>query len=143
MGELVILTEEEAFTVGCQARAFLRGAKQEAAICIVNRFGALLFAKGLDHGRQFTNDVARLKAILSSETGNRTSKLLEGIENEETLTCCMSIPEGQPIYKGGVPIYDKNNVLLGAIGISNLKQEKDEEYAIKAVEACGFVSKRE
>jgi hypothetical protein len=36
--------------------------------------------------------------------------------------------------------YDNSNILLGAVGISNLDEKMDEAYSIKSVEKAGFRS---
>jgi uncharacterized protein GlcG (DUF336 family) len=45
-------------------------------------------------------------------------------------------------WAGGVPIYSREGVLLGGIGMSNLDENEEEALVIRLVESAGFLSER-
>jgi len=142
MGSVVTLTHGEAWQIGSKARELLLAAGKEACVFVVNHQGKVLFHVAMDEIRGFTSDVAFIKAMLSSETGHRTSTVRDKRAAGEMLNLALCVGENDAIWAGGVPIYDGKGSLLGAIGISNLKEEEDESIAIHAVEETGFTSDR-
>jgi len=142
------LSFSEAMKIANEAVKNLSAAEQAASICVVNTDGRVLVQYCMDEARVSTIATALLKARLTAKTGRRTRYLRDAFKDPENdLTPeVLGVKDEECVpYAGGVPIYmgqDEKQILLGSIGISNLSENDDEQYAINAVEKVGYISCR-
>lgn len=141
MGQMVILTDDEAWEIAVRAREKLIRAERSACVCVVNRHGETLISFSRGPARPFTANIARLKAVQSARTGRRTRFIRDRVAaGDWGLGFAGMDPADYCGLAGGVPVYDDNGDLLGGCGVSNLHEDQDEEVSSGAVEAAGFVS---
>lgn len=141
MGQVINLSHFEAWHIAEIAFQSLLKDQKCANICIVNRQGQSVIQITMDGTKPCTAHVALLKARQSASTGRRTRFVRDMVVAENwTLGVLNLNPDEYVAVAGGVPIYDDSNILLGAIGISNLDEDKDEVYSINSVEKAGFGS---
>lgn len=141
MGQIYSLTSDEAGDIMAAAIQQLKAQSKAAAISIVNRDGVEIAKTVMDGIRPFTYNVAFLKAKQAAFIGKRTSATGDEISKGEKTAELLGIdPKCITVWAGGVPIYDENNHLLGAIGISNLTQEEDDEIATHAIHARNLMT---
>lgn len=139
MGQIHSLTSDEAQVIMGAAMYTLKARVKVASVVIVNRDGMEIVKVVMDNIKPFTVNVASLKAKQSVWTGKPTSKIRDEVDaGEKTLGVLGIDPDNFIPWAGGVPIYDKNDHLLGGIGVSNLAQEEDEMVAESAVCKAGF-----
>ena len=86
----------------------------------------------MDGVKPGVGEVAQWKAKSSSKYGRSTGAFA-------SLSPPVNMPNVATI-RGGVPIYTKNGVLLGGVGISGAKSEDDAACGTAGVEAAGLTT---
>jgi len=149
MNNPACLSFVEAKRIADAAVESLLATGQKANICVVNVYKRPLVKFSMDETRESTGTIATKKARLSAHTGRRTRYLRDEFKKPDgDLTPALFgiKKEDEVPYAGGVPIYFEvfqgKSILLGAIGISELSENDDEQHAVNAVENCGYLSDR-
>lgn len=143
MGVVQNLSHQEALTILNAAYSLIENDGKKASIFIAERNGNIIAQLNMDDIRPVTANIAMLKAKQSARTAERTGWLRDAVAAEEYSLELFNVPKSEYVpWAGGVPVYSKEHVLLGGIGICNLDEMEDEYYAVKAVENSGFLSKR-
>ncbi|WP_156840559.1 GlcG/HbpS family heme-binding protein [Novosphingobium aquimarinum] len=116
----------------CLAWAGERGMK--AAIAVRDPRGMLVAYAHLDGTSTAAGEAALWKSDSASRFGAATADLAK-----------LNPPANMPAVatiRGGVPIYTKDGVLLGGVGVSGMKSEDDAACASAGIEAAGLVPAR-
>lgn len=128
------LTAEVALEILSNARALLYEYKKSASIVIVNALGFEIAKLVMEGAKSASVSIAYFKAEQSARMGHTTRTIRDRISSGETTAEILGIDPNHLIkWAGGVPIYDEEGNLLGGLGISNLTEDEDEEFAIKAL----------
>lgn len=139
MGTIRSLTSAEALVILQAAIKGLTDRGLAASISIVNHDGTEIAKAVMDDVRPFTSNVALLKAKQAAHVGKPTSETRDKVIAGETSAEILGIdPKCLIIWAGGVPIYDSDRKLLGAIGVSNLEEHNDEGIAMIAIREANF-----
>jgi uncharacterized protein GlcG (DUF336 family) len=143
MGSIQNLAHEEALEIFNNVYNSILSDKKSVCVCITERGGTVIIRFSMNDVRPITAHVAELKAKQAAFTAERTRWLRDKVEAEEFTLELFGLTRRDYVpWAGGVPIYSPDRILLGGIGISNLDEDEDEEYAIRAVEQAGFLSNR-
>lgn len=140
------LTLEAARTIVATALAGARTAPdRHLAVAVLDAAGELLAFEREERLPPLNGQIAQMKAftcIVSRKSLNAFSAWasdpvwLEGLRNVAAARMGGALISG----KGGVLVRDREGNLLGAVGISGERGERDEELAIAGVEAAGLVA---
>jgi len=86
-------------------------------------------------------DIAIGKAWASLGMGIPSRKVRDNLSDRPTFLNSLSVASGGRFIPvpGGVLIKDKNNCIIGAVGISGDTSDKDEYCAIEGVKAAGLI----
>ncbi|MEO1041959.1 MAG: heme-binding protein [Pseudomonadota bacterium] len=133
------LTEASAQAIIEGCRAFADENELTIAITIVDDRTQLFAYRRMDTLRQGPAELAGEKADYAARWGASTEGLAEAV-SEGRLGWALS-SKGTPIG-GGVPIYSRNGVLLGGIGVSGATAEEDAACARAGIESAGLRDSR-
>ncbi len=122
------LTTTQAIEIALEAESLLEKAGKVASIYICDRHQAHLISLTMGGVKLASTAIAGNKARQSAYTGKSTRQTRDGNVSPEVLGLAQLVP-----WAGGVPIYDEEGNLLGAIGVSNLSEDEDEQYATESV----------
>lgn len=144
MSTLQVLTDDDAWKIGCVIRDELRARNLSASIAVVDRGGFPMFQVSMVGARPFTATVALRKAEQAAQVGRRTRWIRDQVKEGSIGLDVFGIPQSRFVgWAGGVPIYTPEGVLLGGAGVSNLAEHEDEQICIIGVRTAGFWSDRE
>lgn len=143
MAQIVCLSHKEAWDLVKIAHGLLEDGKKSANICVVTRQGQVLLHAAMDEACPATMNIALLKAQQSASVGRRTRWIRDLILAKEATKGLFDIdPEKYVPWAGGVPIYSKEGILLGAMGISNLTEDEDEKFCLLSIEKADYISEK-
>lgn len=143
MGEIQCLTFREAWELLAAALRELERAGQAANVCAANRYGQVLAQANMDEARPITARFAELKARQAALSGQSTRWLRDKLAAGEITLGLFGLSREQFMpWAGGVPVYSREGVLLGGVGMSNLDENEEEALVIRLVEAAGYLSNR-
>ncbi len=143
MGKLDILTQQEAWLLGCRLNEMLEKAGKKANFCITNSFGHTLLIVGMDNTRPTTLRFAILKADEAAKSGQSTRWIRDNLAAGAVTLGLFGInPESHVPWAGGCPVYSQDGIQLGALGVSGLAEDEDEEFCMDAIVHMGFLSNR-
>ena len=143
MGTISCLDFQEAWDLLAAALQELKDSGRAANLCAANRYGQVLVQATMDAARPVTAHFAVLKARQAALSGQRTRWLRDQLAaGEITLGLFGLSREDFMPWAGGVPIYSREGVLLGGMGVSNLDENEEETFVIQLVESAGFLSER-
>lgn len=132
MKQKFCLTMEETDAMAAAVRREALRNDWAIAVAIVDDAGILLRLDRMDGSGPMAPDIATGKARMAALT-RRTSKFWE--DRVEARPGFLSFPFGLPI-QGGVSIFHQSQC-VGAIGVSGVASEEDEQLALAGIQACG------
>jgi uncharacterized protein GlcG (DUF336 family) len=122
------------------AHSMMEAAKAEAvrrqwnvSIAILDEAGCLLLLERMDGARPQTAEVATLKGRSAALT-HRSGKVWE--DTVKTRPGMVRFPDAFPV-QGGLPILRQSEV-IGAVGVSGVQSNEDEEVARAGIAALGL-----
>lgn len=119
------LTLDGADAVMAAAEAFAKDKGWAATICVADAFGVPLVLRRADAAWPASTEIAIGKAESAIRFGRPTGALEDMINGGRT--AFVGTAGGTPL-RGGVPIKQGDSV-IGAIGVSGLTPDRDEEVA--------------
>ena len=128
----------QAILEGCFA--FAREEKLMVAVAVVDDRLRLAGFRRMDGLRQGPADLALDKALYSADWGRETKSLSDAV-GEGRISFALAT-NGPPV-EGGVPIYTKEGVLLGGVGVSGASAADDARCARAGIEAAGLKDSRD
>lgn len=139
MGEVKNLNEDEAMEIAKNALHDSKDNGKSASICVVNRDGRPLVQISMSLAKPFSRILALRKARQAAKTGKSTRQLRDSVDEGSVTPQTYDIkPELFVKWAGGVPVYDSDKNLLGAVGVSGLREDEDEKLAISGINEIGF-----
>jgi glc operon protein GlcG len=123
------LTQKEALHIVHTVLAELEKRNKHAIVAVVDSHGELLSFLRMEKAKLSSITIAINKAYTSAKSQRTTAEL--GKNAKDPLTGFDISYYGDPRFTGfggGVPIRDQG-VVIGAVGVSGLSQEEDEEVA--------------
>ena len=108
--------------------------KQSHAIAVVDNSGALIAFLRMDGNPPGVGDFAVQKAMAVASWRFSTQQMSKAVEATPGFA---SAPKVVTVA-GGVPIYARGGVFVGAIGVSGESPQDDTECAIAGLTAAGF-----
>lgn len=134
------LTSDMAVQIMREAIAVLNSRKQVASISVCNAQLFEIAKCAMDGVSLTTITIAELKATQAAYTGETTRATRDQIASGDITPEILGLdPRTTLKWAGGVPIYNSTGHLLGGLGISNLKEDEDEEVAVTVIKKFGFV----
>jgi len=127
------LTAEGARKVEAAARAFADAKGWPATICVADAAGVPLVVTRADGAWPASVEVAIGKAASAIRFGRPTAALEDMINGGRT--AFVGTADGTPL-RGGLPV-EADGAVIGAIGVSGLTPETDEDVARAGAEAGG------
>jgi glc operon protein GlcG len=121
-------SDVQQMAVACRAEAEKN--KWNVTVAIVDDAGFLLYLERLDGAGPMTAEVAAAKARTAAVT-RRSTKLWEELVKDRPVM--MKFPDNLPI-QGGVPIMAQGEC-VGAIGVSGVQSQQDEQVASAGIAA--------
>jgi uncharacterized protein GlcG (DUF336 family) len=110
-------------------------------ICVLDRGGHLVSAQRQDDSAILRFEIAFGKAWASLGVG-RSSRFLQdtlSVQRPHFLDAMAAASGGRFIpVAGGVLVRDKDDVLIGAVGVTGDSADNDEKIAVMAIERCGL-----
>jgi glc operon protein GlcG len=116
----------------CAARATQK--KQSHAIAIVDNSGALLAFLRMDGNPPGVGDFAVQKALAVASWRFSTQQMSKAAETTPGFAMAPKVVT----VAGGVPIYARGGVFVGAVGVSGESPQDDTECAVAGITAAGF-----
>ncbi|MBB1077701.1 heme-binding protein [Rhodoferax sp. 4810] len=104
-------------------------------IAVVDDGGHLLWLQRLDGAPAVSAHIAPAKAHTAA-LGRRESKVYEDVVNGGRVSF-LSAPTIEGLLEGGVPIF-KDDMCLGAVGVSGVKSSEDAQIAKAAIAALAL-----
>src|SRR5262245_60987212 len=100
--------------------------KWNVAVAVVDTHGALLYFERLENTQYASNDIAIGKAKAAATFQRPTRAFVDAINKAGPATLSLG-----PIYAspGGVPIMADGNRVIGAVGVSGVTGDQDEQCA--------------
>jgi uncharacterized protein GlcG (DUF336 family) len=126
------LTADDCERMGAAAIAEAQQNKWNVSIAICDDGGHLLWFKRLDGAPPVSTYIAINKAKTAA-IGRRETRLYEEVINNGR-TAFLTVPEIEGLLEGGVPIL-VDGVVIGAIGVSNVKSVEDAQIAKAGIAA--------
>jgi uncharacterized protein GlcG (DUF336 family) len=108
--------------------------KQSHAIAVVDNSGALLAFLRMDGNPPGVGDFAVQKAVAVASWRFSTQQMSKAAETTPGFALAPKVVT----VAGGVPIYARGGVFVGAIGVSGESPQDDTECAITGLTAAGF-----
>ena len=127
------LTLDGAEPVLAAAVKFAQDQGWAATICVADAFGVPLLLRRADGAWPASVDVAIGKATSAIRFGRPTGALEDMINGGRT--AFVGTAQGTPL-RGGVPV-TVDGMVVGAVGVSGLTPDRDEEVAKAGVAAVG------
>jgi len=127
------MTDVKAIAAAAEAEAMRNG--WAVTIAIVDDGGELLWLQRLDGAAALSAHIAPAKARTSA-MGRRESKTYEDVINGGRVAF-VTVPGIDGMLEGGVPIL-KDDVCLGAVGVSGVKSVEDAQIARAGIAALGL-----
>ena len=124
------LTASDVQQMASACRAEAEKNKWNVTVAIVDDAGFLLYLERLDGAGPMTAEVAAAKARTAAVT-RRSTKLWEDLVKDRPVM--MKFPDNMPI-QGGVPIMAQGEC-VGAIGVSGVQSQQDEQVASAGIAA--------
>jgi uncharacterized protein GlcG (DUF336 family) len=124
------LTASDVHQMAAACRTEAEKNKWNVTFAIVDDAGFLLYLERLDGAGPMTAEVAALKARTAAVT-RRPTKVWEDLVKDRPVM--MKFPDNMPI-QGGVPIMAQGDC-VGAIGVSGVQSQQDEQVANAGVAA--------
>ena len=118
------LTQSDVQQMAAACRTEAQSNKWNVTVAIVDDAGFLLYLERLDGAGPMTAEVATAKARTAAVT-RRSTKAWEDMMKDRPVM--MKFPDNLPI-QGGVPIMYQNEC-VGAIGVSGVQSQQDEQVA--------------
>ena len=118
------LTQSDVQQMAAACRTEAQTNKWNVTVAIVDDAGFLLYLERLDGAGPMTAEVATAKARTAAVT-RRSTKAWEDMMKDRPVM--MKFPDNLPI-QGGVPIMYQNEC-VGAIGVSGVQSQQDEQVA--------------
>ena len=116
----------------CVERATLK--KQSHAIAVVDNSGALLVFFRMDGNPPGVGDFAIQKAVAVASWRFSTQQMSKAAE----ATPGFAMAPRVVTVAGGVPVYARGGVFVGAVGVSGESPQDDTDCAIAGIAAAGF-----
>jgi uncharacterized protein GlcG (DUF336 family) len=108
--------------------------KQSHAIAVVDSSGALLAFLRMDGNPPGVGDFAVQKAVAAASWRLSTQQMSKAAETTPGFALAPKVVT----VAGGVPVYARGGVFVGAVGVSGESPQDDTECAIAGVTAAGF-----
>ena len=124
------LTTSDVQQMAAACRAEAEKNKWNVTVAIVDDAGFLLYLERLDGAGPMTAEVAAAKARTAAVT-RRPTKVWEDLVKDRP--AMMKFPDNLPI-QGGVPIMAQGEC-VGAIGVSGVQSQQDEQVASAGIAA--------
>ena len=124
------LTASDVQQMAAACRAEAEKNKWNVTVAIVDDAGFLLYLERLDGAGPMTAEVAAAKARTAAVT-RRPTKMWEDLVKDRP--AMMKFPDNLPI-QGGVPIMAQGEC-VGAIGVSGVQSQQDEQVASAGIAA--------
>lgn len=118
------LTASDVQQIAAACRKEAEANKWNVTVAVVDDAGFLLYLERLDGAGPMTAEVATAKARTAAVT-RRPTKAWEDLVKDRPVM--MKFPDNLPI-QGGVPIMYQNEC-VGAIGVSGVQSQQDEQIA--------------
>lgn len=118
------LTASDVQQMAAACRAEAEKNKWNVTVAIVDDAGFLLYLERLDGAGPMTAEMATAKARTAAVT-RRSTKVWEDLIKDRPVM--MKFPDNMPI-QGGVPVMHQNEC-VGAIGVSGVQSQQDEQIA--------------
>lgn len=126
------LTASDVQQMAAACRAEAEKNKWNVTVAIVDDAGFLLYLERLDGAGPMTAEMATAKARTAAVT-RRSTKVWEDLIKDRPVM--MKFPDNMPI-QGGVPVMHQNEC-VGAIGVSGVQSQQDEQIAKAGAAAVG------
>lgn len=128
-----VLTASDVQLMAAACRTEAEKNKWNVTIAVVDDAGFLLYLERLDGAGPMTAEVAALKARTAAVT-RRPTKVWEDLVKDRPVM--MKFPDNLPI-QGGVPIMAQGEC-VGAIGVSGVQSQQDEQIAKAGIASLGL-----
>lgn len=109
------------------------GRPMTVAVC--DKEGFLLAFARMDNVKLMTVELTQRKAYTAARMGQPTHAFLERLHNEK-LEASYFDPKFSPL-PGGVPVFDREKRLLGAVAVGGISVREDQEAAEKLAAFLG------
>jgi uncharacterized protein GlcG (DUF336 family) len=126
------LTAEDCERMGAAAIAEAQSNNWNVSIAICDDGGHLLWFKRLNGAPPISAYIATNKAKTAA-LGRRETRLYEEVINNGR-TAFLTVPEIEGLLEGGVPVV-VDGVVIGAVGVSNVKSIEDAQIAKAGIAA--------
>jgi len=126
------LTAEDCERMGAAAIAEAQTHQWNVSIAICDDGGHLLWFKRLNGAPPISAYIATQKAKTAA-LGRRETRLYEEVINNGR-TAFLTVPEIEGLLEGGVPVV-VDGVVIGAVGVSNVKSIEDAQIAKAGIAA--------
>ena len=126
------LTAEDCERMGAAAIAEAQKNNWNVSIAICDDGGHLLWFKRLNGAPPISTYIASNKAKTAA-LGRRETRLYEEVINNGR-TAFLTVPEIEGLLEGGVPVV-VDGVVIGAVGVSNVKSSEDAQIAKSGIAA--------
>jgi uncharacterized protein GlcG (DUF336 family) len=110
---------------------FARAHSFAVAVVILDRTGTICAALRTDDTRTIAYEIAVAKALTAFQFREATASLKERISSENRVALAQLRP-GLAFMGGGVPLYDSDGAVVGAVGVSGGTEQQD----IECADAC-------
>jgi uncharacterized protein GlcG (DUF336 family) len=127
-----VLTASDVQQMAAACRAEAEKNKWNVTVAIVDDAGFLLYLERLEGAGPMTAEVATAKARTAAVTRRATKVWEDMIKDRPAM---MKFPDNLPL-QGGVPIMHQNEC-VGAIGVSGVQSQQDEQIAKAGVAVVG------
>jgi uncharacterized protein GlcG (DUF336 family) len=132
------ITLEQAETAICAARNKAMALKTQMCLAIVDSGGHLKTFLRMDHAYVGSIDIAFKKARTAVYFGLPTGEIGKLSQPQGPLYGIEHSNHGLITFPGGLPIVNKDSVMIGAVGVSGSTIENDHIVAYAALEALGL-----
>jgi len=126
------LTASDVQQMAAACRTEAQANKWNVTVAIVDDAGFMLYLERLDGAGPMTAEMAVAKARTAAVT-RRATKVWEDLVKDRPVM--MKFPDNMPI-QGGLPIMAQGEC-VGAIGVSGVQSQQDEQVAKAGVTALG------
>lgn len=133
MAEPVSLEDAQRIVEAAVAESRRRDVK--TAVAVVDARGDLIIAARLDGARYYYPDVAYGKAMAAAMWQAPSSGLARGTGTNTVQQRVNAMNGGRMVFAGGAVPLQRDDVVVGAVGVGGSGPESDEEIAIIAAKA--------
>jgi uncharacterized protein GlcG (DUF336 family) len=145
MKEYNVLHHDDAWKIAEAAYNDIKSRGKTGVISIVSSHGRKILQFVMEGITPYNMNLSERKAEQATSVGRRTRFIRDKVNDPDHpyTPRFLNINEEDYIpWAGGVPILDKENHVLGGIGVCIQTEDEDEEVAVAAVESSGFKSER-